>query len=262
MEKAHEEAERRKAEETERKAQEEAARLAAEKAEAERLAREEAERKAQEEAERKVAEEKAKKEAEENARLEAERKAKEEANKVKDNGKGYTKQEVHDLSSNYKKDMSTVSTKKANVNGNQLDEQLQKQIEDELFALMNETRAKVNAQALTRTNLNTETWADMMLETGLFEHAKLLNTYSYENGTKVITKEAKAGVGTGYTSAGENIAWRSYSKDEMAASYLNGQWNKSQGHYLNRINTAWKYYDISIVKGEDGQWYAVERFAK
>lgn len=246
------------------KNQDEAARQAAEEAariEAERLAKEEAARKAEAEklAREKAEEEariKAQKDAEEKARLEAE------ANKVKDNGHGYTREEVHNNASGYKKDISTVSTKKANVNGNQLDEELQKQIEDELFKLMNETRAKVNSQALTRTNLNAETWADMMLETGLFEHAKLFNEYKYEGKTKVITKEVAAGVGDNWSSAGENIAWRSYAPDQLAATYLNSQWNKSTGHYNNRINSTWKYYDISVVKGEDGQWYAVERFAR
>ena len=249
-EKAAAEEAARKAE-AEAKAAEEAARLAAEeqarKAEAEKLAREKAEEEARI---------KAQKDAEEKARLEAE------ANKVKDNGHGYTKEEVHNNASGYKKDISTVSTKKANVNGNQLDEELQKQIEDELFKLMNETRAKVNSQALTRTNLNAETWVDMMLETGLFEHAKLFDEYKYEGKTKVIIKEVAAGVGDNWSSAGENIAWRSYAPDQLAATYLNSQWNKSTGHYNNRINSAWKYYDISVVKGEDGQWYAVERFAR
>lgn len=266
-------AERAAAEEAARKAEAEAkaaeeARLAAERAAAEE-ARLAAERAAAEEAARKAeAEAKAKAEQEARAKAEAEAKAKAEAavtihaEEPVNNGHGYTREEVHNNASGYKKDISTVSTKKENPNGNVLNVSTQKELEEQVFNLMNETRAKVNAAPLVKTDLNAETWADMMLETGLFEHAKLFNEYKYEGTTKVVTKEVSAGVGDNWSSAGENIAWRSYSPDEMAATYLNGQWNKSTGHYNNRINASWKYYDVSIVKGADGQWYAVERFAR
>ena len=260
-------AERAAAEEAARKAEAEAKA----KAEAEAKAKAEAEAKAKAEAEAKAkaeAEAKAKAEAEAKAKAETEAKAKAEAGvtihaeEPVNNGHGYTREEVHNNASGYKKDISTVSTKKENPNGNVLNATAQKELEEQIFNLMNETRAKVNAAPLVKTNLNAETWADMMLETGLFEHAKLFNEYKYEGTTKVVTKEVAAGVGDNWSSAGENIAWRSYSPDEMAATYLNGQWNKSTGHYNNRINASWKYYDVSIVKGADGQWYAVERFAR
>ena len=112
---------------------------------------------------------------------------------------------------------------------------------------LNAQRKEAGAPELTlNSDLDSATWANIMISTGLFEHADLRGKY---------------GVMESFNKGGENIfaIWGDLSPEKLAESATTA-WNNSPGHYKNRMNPAYKYYDFTIVRGDNGVYYAVERF--
>ena len=113
------------------------------------------------------------------------------------------------------------------------------------YEALNAQRKAAGLSSLEKRELGADTWATIMCETGLYEHANLSGEY-----------------GIKYNWGGENIArLGKYTTLEQIVRATSGSWNNSSGHYKNRMKDVYDYYDFSIVKGDDGYYYAVERFA-
>ena len=138
-----------------------------------------------------------------------------------------------------------VDVFKASSTGNVIDDSLAKEVEKQVYEALNAQRKAAGLSSLEKRELGADTWATIMCETGLYEHANLSGEY-----------------GIKYNWGGENIArlGKYTTAEQIVSGTVNG-WNNSSGHYKNRMKDVYDYYDFSIVKGDDGYYYAVERFA-
>ena len=135
----------------------------------------------------------------------------------------------------------------ASKKGNIATEVYQKTVRDDIMAALNEQRTEAGLNELQRANLGAQDWAEIMCETGLYEHAALGGKY---------------GISREYSGVGENICIAAYrSTAELLAAVASEKWNDSEGHYRTRMRDRYVYYDVAVAVADTGYCYLVERFA-
>lgn len=114
------------------------------------------------------------------------------------------------------------------------------ELEDKDLGMINEVRASVSVSALTRTgelDAKAQSQADKMANKGKIFHSKSLS----------------AGVSSGWTNIGENVAVAGSIEDAQAALVA------SPGHYENMVNGAYTEVGIGIAL-KNGSVYLVQVF--
>ena len=119
--------------------------------------------------------------------------------------------------------------------------------QDTVFRLTNEHRADNGRAALSSKSAMTtvaQDWAKSMAKSGVLKHRSDLS----------------AGMPSGWTAIGENIAYNCASSG--AAAKLVAQWKASSGHNENMLNANYTHLGVGVAVDSKGCTWGVQVFAK